>query len=157
MILNRQRTVRIARPALESFLRRIRRHLRLGKAEVTIALVTDAEIARMNRAYRKKKGPTDVLSFPAIQHRKAIALPVAQPLLFTLNNEGAVPTTAPPSQTPPATKCCPTVAAAFRGGRLSPPKLKHCHPDRRDPAFSSARPLRAGSRSGGTVAKSRQS
>ncbi len=63
MILNRQRTVRIARPALESFLRRIRRQLRLGKAEVTIAFVTDAEIARLNRAYRKKQGPTDVLSF----------------------------------------------------------------------------------------------
>jgi probable rRNA maturation factor len=66
MILNRQRTVRIAQPALESFLSRMRHHLRLGNAEVAIAFVTDAEIARLNHAYRKKKGPTDVLSFPAL-------------------------------------------------------------------------------------------
>jgi probable rRNA maturation factor len=33
--------------------------------------VTDAEIARMNEAFRKKRGPTDVLSFAAqIQHKK---------------------------------------------------------------------------------------
>ena len=74
MILNRQRTVRIARPALESFLRRVRRELGLGKAEVTICLVTDAEIARMNQSFRKKKGPTDVLSFPAIPRRRPARL-----------------------------------------------------------------------------------
>jgi probable rRNA maturation factor len=65
MILNRQRTVRVARPALESFLRRVRHLLRLGRADVTVCLVSDAEIARMNESFRKKKGPTDVLSFPA--------------------------------------------------------------------------------------------
>jgi probable rRNA maturation factor len=65
MILNRQGTVRVARPALDSFLRRLRRQLKLGKAEVTVCLVSDAEIARMNEFFRKKKGPTDVLSFPA--------------------------------------------------------------------------------------------
>jgi len=32
---------------------------------VAVCLVTDAEIARLNRAYRGKAGPTDVLSFPA--------------------------------------------------------------------------------------------
>jgi probable rRNA maturation factor len=66
MILNRQRTVRIARPALESFLRRIRRQLRLGQTELNIAFVTDSEIARLNHVYRKKRGPTDVLSFPVV-------------------------------------------------------------------------------------------
>jgi probable rRNA maturation factor len=74
MILNRQRTVRVARPALESFLRRICRELKLGAAEVTICLVSDAEIARMNEAFRKKKGPTDVLSFPAVERRKTARL-----------------------------------------------------------------------------------
>jgi probable rRNA maturation factor len=74
MILNRQRTVRVARPALESFLRRVREQLSLGAADVTICLVSDAEIARMNEAFRKKKGPTDVLSFPAGERRKPAAL-----------------------------------------------------------------------------------
>jgi len=64
MILNRQRTVRVARPPLEAFLARVRKQLRLNGAEITIALVSDPAIARMNETYRHKKGPTDVLSFP---------------------------------------------------------------------------------------------
>src|ERR1700758_3112464 len=94
MILNRQRDVRVARPALESFLRRVRRQLNLGAAQVTICLVSDAEIARMNESFRKKKGPTDVLSFSAVQRRKPVALR-ARPM------RGAL------------------VAAADRGGRSS--------------------------------------
>jgi probable rRNA maturation factor len=70
MILNRQRKVRVARRPLQLFLRRLQEHLGLGAAEVTICLVSDAEIARMNEAFRKKKGPTDVLSFPAVARRK---------------------------------------------------------------------------------------
>jgi probable rRNA maturation factor len=65
MILNRQRAVRVARRPLELFLARVRRELGIGEADVTICFVSDAEIARMNKAFRKKKGPTDVLSFPA--------------------------------------------------------------------------------------------
>jgi rRNA maturation RNase YbeY len=169
MILNRQRTVRIARPALESFLRRIRRQLRLGKAEVTIAFVTDAEIARLNRAYRKKQGPTDVLSFPAIAHRRPVRLPVAPALLFAQTQQVPVPTSTYPSRKHLATKRPTNVAAAFRGRRLSPAcshtKDEHlypatppnCHPDRSDPALSSAPHSRAGSRSGGTPARPPQS
>jgi probable rRNA maturation factor len=65
MILNRQRAVRVARRPLELFLRHVRSELDLGSGDVTVCLVSDAEIARMNEAFRKKKGPTDVLSFPA--------------------------------------------------------------------------------------------
>jgi probable rRNA maturation factor len=65
MILNRQRTVRVARPPLEAFLARVREHLRLNGAEVTVCLVSDPAIAHMNETYRHKKGPTDVLSFPS--------------------------------------------------------------------------------------------
>lgn len=75
MILNRQRTVRVARPPLELFLRRVREQLGLNGANVTICLVSDAEIARMNEAFRKKKGPTDVLSFPAETSRTAVLPP----------------------------------------------------------------------------------
>jgi probable rRNA maturation factor len=60
---NRQRAVRLARRPLETFLRRVQDELGLQEAGVTICLVSDAEIARMNETFRKKKGPTDVLSF----------------------------------------------------------------------------------------------
>jgi probable rRNA maturation factor len=70
MILNRQRAVRIVRRPLELFLRRVENELDLGDSDVTVCLVSDREITRMNEAFRKKKGPTDVLSFPADrQHR----------------------------------------------------------------------------------------
>jgi probable rRNA maturation factor len=65
MILNRQSAVRVARQPLESFLRSVEKEFRLGGSDVTVCFVSDAEIARMNLAFRKKKGPTDVLSFPA--------------------------------------------------------------------------------------------
>jgi probable rRNA maturation factor len=70
MILNRQRSVRLSTRALESFLLRVRRELDLKQAQVTVCLVSDAEIAGMNQSFRKKHGPTDVLSFPAVKVRK---------------------------------------------------------------------------------------
>ena len=69
MILNRQRAVRVSRRPLETFLRRVQKELGLGEASLAVCLVSDAEIARMNKTYRKKTGPTDVLSFPAIAKR----------------------------------------------------------------------------------------
>jgi probable rRNA maturation factor len=75
MILNRQRAVRVAQQPLELFLARVRRELGISEADVTICLVSDAEIARMNQVFRKKKGPTDVLSFPAMERRRPAALP----------------------------------------------------------------------------------
>jgi probable rRNA maturation factor len=65
MILNRQRAVRVARRPLEAFLHRVENEMNLGGSDVTVCLVSDAEIAKMNEVFRKKKGPTDVLSFPA--------------------------------------------------------------------------------------------
>lgn len=64
MILNRQRSVRVSLASLERFLTRARNALRLPVTSLTICLVTSAEIARWNRAYRGKNRPTDVLSFP---------------------------------------------------------------------------------------------
>jgi rRNA maturation RNase YbeY len=66
---NRQRNVRVALRPLQIFLRQVRDELGLGEASVTVGLVSDAEIARMNEVFRKKKGPTDVLSFPAVARR----------------------------------------------------------------------------------------
>jgi len=65
VILNRQRGVRIPKRQLEDFVGRARQELRLSAGSVTVALVTNAEIAKWNRAYRHKDGPTDVLSFPS--------------------------------------------------------------------------------------------
>jgi probable rRNA maturation factor len=65
MILNHQRRVRVSISSLEKFLAAARKRLRLAPRSLTVALVTDAQIARWNRAYRGKNRPTDVLSFPA--------------------------------------------------------------------------------------------
>jgi probable rRNA maturation factor len=50
--------------SLARFAARARRELRLGK--VSVLLTTDHEIRDLNRTFRKKDKPTDVLSFPAI-------------------------------------------------------------------------------------------
>lgn len=71
MILNRQRAVRVARRPLEAFLKRLMVELDLRSRDLTICLVGDEEIARLNEAFRGKKGPTDVLSFPADKMRWA--------------------------------------------------------------------------------------
>jgi len=74
MILNRQRAIRLARRPLESFLRRAQEEVGFQGAGVTVCLVSDAEIARLNQKFRKKKGPTDVLSFPWVVRRKPVRL-----------------------------------------------------------------------------------
>jgi probable rRNA maturation factor len=73
MILNRQRAVRVARQPLEAFLKRVLGELDLGNLDLTICLVGDEEIARLNEAFRGKRGPTDVLSFPEEKRRRASA------------------------------------------------------------------------------------
>ncbi|MFY9584510.1 MAG: rRNA maturation RNase YbeY [Candidatus Acidiferrales bacterium] len=65
MVINRQRRVRVALRPLEQFVDRVQRALRLRECDLTVCLVSDAVIARLNRSYLGKRGPTDVLSFPA--------------------------------------------------------------------------------------------
>lgn len=65
MIFNRQRRVRVAIRPLQQFYERARRELGFAPESVTIELISDAAMARLNATYRKKHGPTDVLSFPA--------------------------------------------------------------------------------------------
>jgi len=65
MIVNRQRRVPVAVKPLEDFFERVRRELRFASESVTVELISDAAMARLNQSFRNKRGPTDVLSFPA--------------------------------------------------------------------------------------------
>jgi probable rRNA maturation factor len=65
MIVNCQRRVPVALKPLEEFYERVRKELRFPAESVSIRLISDAAMARLNRKYRHKSGPTDVLSFPA--------------------------------------------------------------------------------------------
>ncbi len=65
MILNRQRRVPVAIHPLEQFCERARRELGFAPDSVAIELIGDAKMARLNATFRNKRGPTDVLSFPA--------------------------------------------------------------------------------------------
>lgn len=65
MIMNRQRRVRVPVAQLNRFAAAAQRRLRIPAGAVTIALVTDADMKRWNRAFRGKNRATDVLSFPA--------------------------------------------------------------------------------------------
>jgi probable rRNA maturation factor len=70
MMLNQQKKVQLAIRPLEEFLAEIQKALHIAEAEVSIAFVADRQIAKWNLSYRKKKGPTDVLSFPAQSLRR---------------------------------------------------------------------------------------
>lgn len=65
MIVNRQRRVPVAVSPLRKFYERVRRELGFPRESVAIELISDRSMARLNETYRKKQGPTDVLSFPA--------------------------------------------------------------------------------------------
>jgi probable rRNA maturation factor len=75
MILNRQRRVRVSVADMEKFLARLRRELRLPLNALAVCFVTEAQIARWNRAYRGKNRPTDVLSFPADPAESSVKQP----------------------------------------------------------------------------------
>jgi probable rRNA maturation factor len=54
----------VSRSELRWWGRMVLRHLDQTQAELSLALVTDPEIHVLNRQYRGKDKPTDVLSFP---------------------------------------------------------------------------------------------
>jgi probable rRNA maturation factor len=65
MIVNRQRRVPVAIHPLQQFYERARIELGFVPESVTVQLISDAAMAQLNETYRHKRGPTDVLSFPA--------------------------------------------------------------------------------------------
>ncbi len=64
-VVNRQSAVAVRPRLLRTFLTRACELVLPRAAGVAVCLVSDAEIARLNRTYRGKAGATDVLSFPA--------------------------------------------------------------------------------------------
>jgi rRNA maturation RNase YbeY len=64
MVLNRQTKIAVDLHGVRSFVRRVRNELKLGGRTFNVCFVDDREIARLNSAYRGKRRPTDVLSFP---------------------------------------------------------------------------------------------
>jgi probable rRNA maturation factor len=68
---NRQRAVQVRLSPLEEFLEQVKVELGLGPECVGVRLISVAEMARLNETYRKKKGPTDVLSFSVVKTGKA--------------------------------------------------------------------------------------
>jgi len=63
-ILNRQKKFRIDLDRFERLLKRLVRHYGLNRPELALAFVDDPEIRELNRKFRRKDRPTDVLSFP---------------------------------------------------------------------------------------------
>lgn len=57
----------IDRRALRSRARRVLRQLGREGSELSVSLADDDEIAELNRGYRGKDGPTDVLSFSLVE------------------------------------------------------------------------------------------
>jgi probable rRNA maturation factor len=69
---NRQSTVRVSLPPLQQFLLDVKTELQLERARVAVCLVSDSEMARLNKTFRKVAGTTDVLSFPAVAGQKLL-------------------------------------------------------------------------------------
>ena len=63
-ILNRQKKFRIDFDRFERLLKKLVRRYELNRPEIVLAFVADPEIQELNRRFRKKDRPTDVLSFP---------------------------------------------------------------------------------------------
>ena len=64
-VVNRQRKVRVDCERWQTFVAKALGHLSSSTPAVTVAFVSDRTISELNRMWRHKRGPTDVLSFPA--------------------------------------------------------------------------------------------
>lgn len=63
-VINRQRLKRVPVAELTELAAATLRAINKGRASLTVALVRDRLIRQLNREYRNKNAPTDVLSFP---------------------------------------------------------------------------------------------
>jgi rRNA maturation RNase YbeY len=63
-IQNRQRTIAIQTPRVRHSVLRIMQFLRCADAELSVVFVSDRRMQALNRTYRQKNAPTNVLAFP---------------------------------------------------------------------------------------------
>jgi probable rRNA maturation factor len=63
LVILRKSIVGLSEPTLERFLSKAKRAVRI-RAAVNVLVTTNAELRRLNRRFRGKDKPTDVLSFP---------------------------------------------------------------------------------------------
>src|ERR1700675_4381227 len=73
MVLNRQRRVAVDIAPLGRFVERVRVELGFPSYGVAVQLVSDPAMKRLNWSFRRKRGSTDVLSFPAQPQRNGRA------------------------------------------------------------------------------------
>ncbi len=64
LIFNRQQRVPVRVKAYGRYIRSLAAELRLARRRFDVTLVDDCEMMRLNRNFRGKRLPTDVLSFP---------------------------------------------------------------------------------------------
>lgn len=74
MILNRQRRVKVPVRPLTNFVNRVRSEIGHPDYKVTVCFLSDCAMQRLNRAFRGKDRPTDVLSFPARRWRPPLRI-----------------------------------------------------------------------------------
>ncbi|MGH9356222.1 MAG: rRNA maturation RNase YbeY [Terriglobia bacterium] len=74
-ILSRGGRVPVRPATCRAFLRALDRELRLAGRRFDVTLADDTETERLNRLFRKKAAPTDVLSFPWSDNAGATPLP----------------------------------------------------------------------------------
>jgi probable rRNA maturation factor len=63
-VVNRQRKLKVDCRRWQSFVVEAMRAIPVTATAVTVAFVSDRTISELNRMWRHKQGPTDVLSFP---------------------------------------------------------------------------------------------
>src|SRR5258708_2436313 len=71
VLIDRQRRCRVAAPRLRRVLKGAAAALRVS-GEVTLVLAGDATLRRLNREYRRRDRPTDVLSFTGSGGREGL-------------------------------------------------------------------------------------
>jgi probable rRNA maturation factor len=74
VVHNHQRKVPLRLSAFTHFHKRIARALHLPLDAASVCFLTDTQMKRLNRAYRKKPKTTDVLSFPSEERSRPARL-----------------------------------------------------------------------------------
>ncbi|MDQ1728934.1 MAG: putative rRNA maturation factor [Pyrinomonadaceae bacterium] len=67
-VVNRQRKIPLDGPRWQAFATKVMQVVPTQAADLTLVFVSDRTMRELNRVWRKKRGTTDVLSFPADQN-----------------------------------------------------------------------------------------